>query len=81
MARIFDGGGAGKTESQAEIDLKALFEQKLDANYTVIHSMPVGNDALPPDAGYEAAGHIPVLLAEVLDALAPRPAVPLTHRS
>ncbi len=35
--------------------------------------MPVDNDALTPDAGYEAAGHIPVLLAEVLDALAPRP--------
>jgi hypothetical protein len=40
MARIYDGGGAGKTESQAELDLKALFEQKLDPSYTVIHSVP-----------------------------------------
>lgn len=40
MARIYDGGGAGKTESQAELDLKVLFEQKLDPSYTVIHSVP-----------------------------------------
>ena len=40
MARIYDGGGAGKTESQAELDLKALFEKKLDSSYTVIHSVP-----------------------------------------
>ncbi len=40
MARIYDGGGAGKTESQAELDLKALFAQKLDSSYTVIHSVP-----------------------------------------
>ncbi len=40
MARIYDGGGAGKTESQAERDLKALFEHKLDPSYTVIHSVP-----------------------------------------
>lgn len=40
MARIYDGGGAGNTESRAELDLKVLFEQKLDSSYTVIHSVP-----------------------------------------
>lgn len=40
MARIYDGGGAGKTESQAELDLKSLFEQKPDSSYMVIHSVP-----------------------------------------
>ncbi len=27
MACVYDGGSAGKTESQAELDLKALFTQ------------------------------------------------------